>query len=363
MAATNHAQSQVLSEDELFRSLTTSAFEFLEKAIAEFPQSAKFSTVYFAIAIELFLKARLMREHWSLLLDKPDQADKAAFFRGEAKTVTPEQTIERLRKIADVAIPQHSRDVFIKIAQHRNKMVHFVHSDDRVETPHAAAQIVAEQCAGWLSLRILLEGWQEFEDFGKEILNVGQKMERHRAFLEAKFKSKADVLKEHHADGGRVIACPSCSFQSVKLSKPTGAISHGSCVVCRYSGSEIALTCINRHCGNKIVFNSYEGPPPECPVCENAINQEFLIEALDTGEAVTHDNYFSHTDINCAQCSGYHTGVEHNGLYVCVQCLDSSDAMGVCEYCNEGQIGGVSDHSYAVGCEFCDGAADRYGDD
>ena len=95
-----------LSEDELFGALTESAFEFLNRSIDEFSESEKFSTVHFAIAIELFLKARLMREHWSLLLDKPDQADKTAFFRGDAKTVSPDQTIERLRRIALVSIPQ-----------------------------------------------------------------------------------------------------------------------------------------------------------------------------------------------------------------------------------------------------------------
>ena len=116
-------EALVLSEDKLFAVLTSSAFEFLERAIYEFSESAKFSTVHFAIAIELFMKARLMREHWALLLDKPDQADRAAFFRGEAKTVTLEQAIERLKKIASVQIPAASREIFVKITKHRNKMV------------------------------------------------------------------------------------------------------------------------------------------------------------------------------------------------------------------------------------------------
>lgn len=363
MAAANNGQTQVLSEDELFKSLATSAFEFLEKAISEFAQSAKFSTVHFAIAIELFLKARLMREHWSLLLDKPDQADKAAFFRGEAKTVTPEQTLERLRKIAGVSIPQHSRDVFLKIAQHRNKMVHFVHSDDRADDPQATAQIVEEQCAGWLSLRILLESWREFDGFEKKIGNIGRQMERHREFLEAKFRSKADVLQKHLDEGGRITSCPSCQFKSVRLAAPNGAISRASCAVCRYSGSEIILNCTNPDCGGEIECNSYEGPPSKCPHCETPVDEAFLSEALDTGEAVTYDNYIDHIEINCPQCSGYHTGVSHNDLYVCVQCLESSDVMEVCGYCNEGQIGGVPEHSYLVGCEFCEGSAGRYHDD
>ncbi|NTH25684.1 hypothetical protein G6K83_11435 [Agrobacterium rhizogenes] len=352
-----------MSEDELFRSLVKSAFEFLEKALSEFEKSAKFSTVHFATAIELFLKARLMKEHWSLLLDKPDQADKAGFFRGEAKTVAPEQAIERLRKIAGVTIPQHSRDVFVKIAQHRNKMVHFIHADDRADTPQATAQIVAEQCEGWLSLRVLLESWSEFDDFQQDIRNVGRQMERHREFLQAKFSSKAEVLKKHRDDGKRVVICPSCGFESVRLEDAHGLISPGSCVVCRYNGSEITLACPNDHCAQEIKCNSYQGPPSECPHCESSIDEDFIAEALDTGEGVNYDNYYDHTDVNCPQCSGYHKGVQHADLYICVQCFESSEVMEICEWCNEGQIGGVSENSYMVGCEFCDGNSSQYRDD
>ncbi|MGO7175383.1 hypothetical protein ACCS91_36825 [Rhizobium ruizarguesonis] len=363
MSQKGKGPNSVLSEAELFSSLVKSAFEFLEKSISEFEKSAKFSTIHFAIAIELFLKARLMKEHWSLLLDKPDQADKAGFFRGEAKTVAPEQTIERLRKIAGVAIPQHSRDVFIKIAQHRNKMVHFVHADDRADTPQAAAQIVAEQCQGWLSLRIMLESWPEFDEFHENIQTVGFRMERHRDFLKAKFNSKADVLKKHREEGKRVIKCASCGFESVCLDDAHGSISPGSCAVCRYNGSEIILTCSNEDCSQDIASNSYEGPPTQCPHCKFSIDEDLIREALDTGDPVTYDNYFDHIDINCPQCTGYHKGVQHSNLYVCVQCFDSSDVMEVCEWCNEGQIGGVSDNSYMVGCEFCDGNVAIYRDD
>ena len=362
MAASKKRQAEFPSEEELFESLTRSAFQFLEKAISEFEQSAKFSTVHFAIAIELFLKARLMREHWSLLLDKPDQGDRSDFFKGEAKTVTPEQTIERLKKIAGVSIPSHFRDAFLKIAKHRNKMVHFVHSDDLKEE-NATAQIAAEQCAGWLSLRVLLESWGEFSGFEKDIRHVGRAMERHRAFLEAKFASKADVLKQHRNGGGRIGLCPSCKFEAVRIEPSHGSISPGSCVVCWYAGSEIELTCINDECAGAIAFNSYEGAPSDCPHCNTEIDEDFLTEALDTGDAIHQDNYFDHVYVNCSHCSGYHTGVEHHDLYLCVQCLDVSEVMEVCDYCGEGQIRGVPEHSYLVGCGLCDGAAGNMRDD
>ncbi|MCQ1839231.1 hypothetical protein [Neorhizobium galegae] len=82
-------------------------------------------------------------------------------------------------------------------------------------------------------------------------------------------------------------------------------ISHGSCVVCWYAGSEIDLMWVNEDCSQCISFNTYEGAPGECPHCETAIDEDFLTEALDTGEGVHQDNYFDHINVNCAQCSGF----------------------------------------------------------
>ncbi len=76
--------------DKLFVSITDTAFEFLEKALDEFEASPKFSIINFASAIELFMNARLMREHWSLLVEKVHSAKIDEFFAGKLKTVTPE---------------------------------------------------------------------------------------------------------------------------------------------------------------------------------------------------------------------------------------------------------------------------------
>jgi hypothetical protein len=37
--------------------------------------------------------------------------------------------------------------------------------------------------------------------------------------------------------------------------------------------------------------------------------------------------------------------------------------MEICGYCGEGQIGGVPEHSYLVGCECCDGSAGNMRDE
>jgi hypothetical protein len=351
-------QATFLSENDLFSALSKSGFEFLDRAIDEFSKSTKFSTIHFASAIELFLKARLMREHWSLLLDKPDQADKSAFFRGDTRTATSDQTMDRLRKVAQVAIPQDARDIFNKIAKHRNKMVHFAHAGEvSADAADGQSVIAAEQCEGWLALKTLLGNWPEFKIFKTEITHISRKMEGHRTYLQRVFEAQATALSEHRKAGLRVSLCPSCLFESMKIEAPAGAISKAACVVCRYHGSEIMVNCSTEDCGKAIYFTSYSGPPTACPTCGNAVSRDDVRECLDTGDAITKDNYFDYVPINCPYCSGYHSVVEHHGYYVCVECFETGDEFEVCGHCSEGQLGGVPEHSSLVGCEFCDGSA------
>jgi hypothetical protein len=49
--------------DELFARLVNNALDFLQRAVDDLAESAKYSAVHFNTAVELFLKARLMHEH------------------------------------------------------------------------------------------------------------------------------------------------------------------------------------------------------------------------------------------------------------------------------------------------------------
>jgi hypothetical protein len=346
------------TEEEMFASLTESAFEFLTKALEEFPKSPKFSTVNFAIAIELFLKARLMKEHWSLIVERPEQADWKSFCSGESKTVGPEAAMVRLKNIARAPVSEDSQQAFKRIAAHRNKMVHFVHDGEKEagNAKNDQIEVVVEQCQGWLALHQLLEkDWQEhFSEFDGRIAQITHKMGRHREFLTVKFQAVSEKIAAHLKFKRTVSNCPSCGFMAVLVTPRIGALSQASCLVCRYSGTEISVTCPEEDCGEHIKFDSHSGPPKVCPSCDFSI-ADWIPEALDTGAAINHDNYFDHIEKNCPYCSGYHTVVEHHNLFVCTQCFEFSDIMECCEYCSEGQLGGVSEFSYLSGCEFCDG--------
>jgi hypothetical protein len=74
-----------MSPNDAFKKLCHSAFEFLERSVAEFEKEPKFALVHFSSGLELLLKARLLKEHWSLVV--VGKADLKQFRSGESTTV------------------------------------------------------------------------------------------------------------------------------------------------------------------------------------------------------------------------------------------------------------------------------------
>jgi hypothetical protein len=66
--------------------IVNNGFDFFRKSLAEFDAEPKFSVIHFFAAVELFLKARLMAEHWSLVVSKDPSWE--GFERGDFKSVT-----------------------------------------------------------------------------------------------------------------------------------------------------------------------------------------------------------------------------------------------------------------------------------
>lgn len=348
-------KKEIYNENELFTAMAENAFEFLIRALDEFEESPKFSIVHFATAIELFLKARLFKEHWSLITERLEKVKKNSFFDGETKTINMDTTMSRLKNIADDPVPEEANETFHLIAQHRNRILHFVHStNNENEIP----EVAAEQLHGWFLLHFLLSvQWKGyFYSFSDKISQVEYKMQKHRGYLKEKFKSKQNIISEHQKKGGITKHCNSCGFNSLIVKNLDGAVSEGDCLVCWYQGSVIKLNCPNDDCFQLIEFDSYEGPPEYCPSCKSPF-QDAVPELLDTSPPITPKNYFDAIEINCSECSGYLSVVEHHNGYICTQCFYYSTDAACCEWCGQGQLGGVPEDSYYAGCGFCGGKA------
>jgi HEPN domain-containing protein len=87
-----------IKSKEMFDSLVRNAIDFLEHSAFELEEKPKYSVINFCTAVELFLKARLMLEHWNLIYEDPKIANFTQFLQGNFKSVGMIDAIGRLKK-------------------------------------------------------------------------------------------------------------------------------------------------------------------------------------------------------------------------------------------------------------------------
>ncbi|RHW55448.1 hypothetical protein AUM81_22795, partial [Cronobacter sakazakii] len=102
--ARTYIKQTVQSNEQLFDSLVINAIDFLESSIDDLNIRPKNSIVDFYIAIELFLKARLMLEHWTLILDDPGKAIKQKFIVGDFNSVYFSDAVQRLKTVIGIKL-------------------------------------------------------------------------------------------------------------------------------------------------------------------------------------------------------------------------------------------------------------------
>ena len=352
---TEGGSAETLALDEVFAQLVGSAFEFLERAIEQVEKDRKHSIINFATAIELFLKARLFKEHWSLIADA-DAADRSGFLDGNVKTVTPEKAMQRLDKTCSDPVPKAAAEEFRRLASHRNKAVHFFHE---VAAPNASKEAlertVMEQFRGWHHLEELLRSWSaHLGDYSHDIERVTWKMRRHVSFLRARYEAMTPELEREAAKGTVFARCESCGHQSAKVQPLTAIVAHLSCGVCGVTETRLSFPCQDEDCEHTVELSSHAPSRRSCLHCNRSHDNDDICEVL--GGVSTYEDMLA--NINCAACTSLDSGVEHEDIVVCSECLIAERHAPECGWCSERQMGaGDLRNSEWAGCEFCDGRA------
>lgn len=349
-----------MNDKQIFDSLALNAFDFLARAVADFEKSPKYSVIHFCAAVEMLLKAKLLREHWSLVVSKPQEASRAKFEAGDFSSVTLSETRTRLREIARVEISDPAYKSFESLSKHRNKMIHFYHAGVAGDAKEKE-RIASEQCLSWFYLHGLLQQWKvDFKDHRVEISNLEKVMRGHRKYLEAKYKALSEEIKARVAAGEQVSACESCGFDAAVLKPIRNFIYHGRCLVCDRSGNHVEIDCPK--CSESLILSEAYC---ECPHCQEGIDPEKIKDAfVDPAEVhrAIKDGDDHYADINCDHCDGYHTVVRMEDKYLCTNCFVVFDDVQSCDWCNELNTGDMSD-SYSAGCNHCDGWVGHQKDD
>lgn len=352
-----------MNQQDLLTRIVENAMDFLSQSINEFDDSPKYSVIHFHAAVELFLKARLMAEHWSLVVSKRQDPDWNKFVAGDFMSVSMNEAADKLDKVVRSGLTKHELNTFRKLTSHRNKMVHFFHDAvNAEENVKLHRSIAREQLTAWYFLhKLLTDRWNEvFSPWSEEFEGIDRRLRKLHSFLQVVFDQVKPEIEKREAGGAVFEVCPSCEFRAQEHIDVNGEPYRAKCYVCGLEIEERRLRINCPDCTTPVLFID-EGFG-SCRGCGRSFEPENLVETL-IKKGVAHFAAMEGDDSwelgNCSDCDGYHTVVrlkeEHN-KYLCTSCLGVFNELQCCQWCNEPNTGDM-EHSYWAGCNVCDGKA------
>lgn len=328
---------------QMFDRLVFNALDFLERSAKEIEEAPNYSVIHFCTAIELFLKARLLSEHWTLIyadLKKPsvsNEANLAKFREGDFISVGMKDAIARLRERLNLNITKDAEETFLSISRHRNKLIHFfhpsfVHDLDKV----ALERVVAEQCRGWYYLHPLLRNtWRSsFAPYLSHIEKVHSLMLEKRVFLRAKYGALSERMEKDKADGVVFRVCAAYGFEAMTAEFNPSPILSVDCLVC-----EIGFQCLQVRCGRcgADVLVAAPRAEPHCYHCSTLITLSDVLNqyvpGLASGSGAQEKSRALCGDISCVQDSEQESVLLFGDKWICLHCFAVEDDVWECESC------------------------------
>lgn len=359
--------------NEILNSVLINAIDFLNKSADEFENNTKYSIINFFCAIELFLKARLIAEHWSLIVGK--KPNLSNFKDGTSSTLQFDELIYVLKNAFDE--PQiHEDDIkaFDEIRKERNRLIHFYHDINKCkkeDLKEIKTKLAIQILKAWYRLRSLLSFWDNIYKDNDRVINsiirFEAKIVQLKNYYNIRYEAiKNDIQKDKSKNNVEYRTCNNCKKESLRITNShIKDIFYANCVVCGQVFKErmIEIECpncnkisklnvydlkyscdINLNCGHKINFNDFLA----CVKQKYNDNSRNILDILDFSDK-------QEDIINCAYCGTRNSVAYINGVFTCTNCGAGSVSVRSCSWCNELQLGGDLRNSYLEGCEFCQG--------
>lgn len=348
-------QTHTASAGGHFDLLARSALDFLDQAVRQLESAPKYAVINLATSIELFLKARLVKEHWALVVARPENASITSFNDGSFLSATADATVTRLRDIVAMGLTKDEESCFAALRQHRNRLVHF-YDPKYVGEPedNVRAQIAAEQCRAWYYLqRLLRERWQpHFDQYVRQLDVVKRRVTSNQHFLKGKYLALLPELDAAMERGEKFEKCDVCGNRSAHLDYGGKPVVQVTCGVCDRVALFLEVVCPD--CRRPI---RVEGMGVgTCTKCGYQVSLEWLLQTLGPDE----DPGEGKDEAYCGVCEypGARTVIaigEKGDDWLCVACLSTHSRIDSCEWCSERIAGADLEDSFVFGCMLCEG--------
>ncbi len=349
---------QKLTKEEMFDALVKNALSFLGASLDNLDAKPKSSIIDFYTSIELFLKARLMNEHWTLIISKPEIANIESFRIGDFHSIFLDDAVKRLKNIINEPLTLKCIDNFKALGEHRNQIVHFAHTD-YIDLDATKASIVVEQWSSWHYLHELLSvQWNKiFKAYLPEIEHIHQRMMQQADFIEARFKELEPKIQIKIKSGENVINCEHCDMASAVVTDTHAWGVDYECMVCGVK--DISINKTNEtipcdHCGKEFEF--FRKNLKSCPHCGNELNTEKLIDLCEQ-QYTEGDDWWEEGAphiASCHSCQNERPSVFYiDGLWSCVSCFERGWKAVSCPHCAE-FVTGDMEHIKYFACFKCE---------
>lgn len=345
--------------NKFFDSLVRNAIDFLRKSVDELEESPKYSVINFYTAIELFLKARLLAEHWTLIISDINKIKKkkgetilSKFEAGELNSVALEKCIERLNGTCGVQVPSKASEYFDKVRIHRNKMIHFYHPGYSETT--SLTSIVPEQWSAWYHLHRLIidDWWDHFHPYQEEIEDLHSSVCGNWKYLEAKYIEIQPTIEREKQGGAIFEKCSICGYEAARFADLYDMVYSNSCMVCHNQENKIHISC--PECENEIIIA--DQAIGECSKCGFETDFDFLLSNIGPYQDPKEDSEVAY----CTECEYPEPAVIPVGEYdeegLCLNCNTLHGSRDRCRHCGELIAGMDLEITYSFGCMLCKGA-------
>ena len=356
-------QQRQQTKDEMFDAVVKNAIDFIDASLDNLSSRPKNGIVDFYTAIELFLKARLMAEHWSLIVSRVDLASLSSFSVGDFHSVYLEDAAKRLKDIVGEAIEEKALNNFKALAEHRNQIVHFAHTD-YPDVNGIKAGVVIEQWISWYYLHELLTiKWKDtFKVYIAEFERLNARIVAEKAFIQSRYNDLQPTIQEMQKKGSIFVDCGSCQTNAGLVSETPAWGSSYVCMVCQKAGIAVKSTAEKISCDKcRNEFEFFNSTVKSCPHCAEYLDTDKLISLCKT-KYTTGDEWWDEETpcaAYCHECRHPKPSVFYiDGLWSCVSCFDRGWQAIECPHCTEFVTGDMDTIKYFACCK-CEGEMRR----
>ncbi|MET7284676.1 hypothetical protein [Streptomyces sp. NPDC005573] len=175
----------------------------------------KYAVLHLHAATEVLLKARLVREHWSLVFNDPGKATETKFDEGDFNSVTVDASMDRLRDIVGLDIGQTNRTAIKDLSKTRNAFTHYGHT-----APAFAVEAQITRVLGFLLdfIERHLYDPRSTSQFGEEYNGIMEQIRVRLGRIDSLVKDRmGDVTASLKDMADRTVLCPYCRQYAVAI--------------------------------------------------------------------------------------------------------------------------------------------------